>query len=327
MCHISTGACSKHYYQKVQAHSVSVKVRLLPNPWCTVTDVKGAQHLLRGEGGVYYEDLYPLISFLPRFSIATELATEEDMLPLWKASGMDHEAHHTIRREAMARMKRQPVSRTASEPPLTHSNEFDEKEPHSSPTSIPSIRRTRRAFDPEQVLPEVLSEHTLRPSRDPPESTLYDYLPFLFPFKSLFEPLFKSISRRAAPQDSEELPTLARSRTFMGKKITPEAADSNVPTEITLALTTYYAWVMRQGLLTPASATAMNNAIGAMQDAVTNLERIKNTPLPFAYQAHLRMSLWYALSLNQLLSQSAEIYMFPNCRSGYIYFSSPYAIL
>ena len=61
-----------------------------------------------------------------------------------------------------------------------------------------------------------------------------------------------------------------------------------------LFLTTYFASLMRQGLLTPASATAMNNAITTLQDTVVNLERIKNTPLPFAYQAHLRISLWQA---------------------------------
>jgi len=32
-----------------------------------------------------------------------------------------------------------------------------------------------------------------------------------------------------------------------------------------------------------------------MQDATTNLERIRTTPIPFAYQAHLRMSIWLYL--------------------------------
>ena len=79
---------------------------------------------------------------------------------------------------------------------------------------------------------------------------------------------------------------------MMGKRIKPHAVDSNVPMELTLFLTTYYASLMRQGLLVPASATAMVNNIASLQDTATNLERIKNTPLPFAYQAHLRISLW-----------------------------------
>ena len=52
--------------------------------------------MLRGEPGVYYEDLYPLVCFLPRYSThAPEVACEEDMLPMWKASAMDADKHRT----------------------------------------------------------------------------------------------------------------------------------------------------------------------------------------------------------------------------------------
>jgi len=50
---------------------------------------------------------------------------------------------------------------------------------------------------------------------------------------------------------------------------------------------------MRHGLLQPAIATGVTANLTTLQDTVSNLERICNTPLPFAYQAHLRMSLWY----------------------------------
>jgi len=52
---------------------------------------------------------------------------------------------------------------------------------------------------------------------------------------------------------------------------------------------------MRSGLLQPAIATAVTTNLTMLQDTVSNLERICNTPLPFAYQAHLRMSLWLYL--------------------------------
>jgi len=71
--------------------------------------------------------------------------------------------------------------------------------------------------------------------------------------------------------------------------------ESNVPLEITLFLSNYSAWLMRAGLLQPAIATAMTANLGVLQDTLSNLERICNTPLPFAYQAHLRMSLWLYL--------------------------------
>ena len=68
--------------------------------------------------------------------------------------------------------------------------------------------------------------------------------------------------------------------------------ESNVPMEITLFLNSYLAWLLSNGLLQPAIATGMVNNISALQDTFNNLERIRNTPLPFAYQAHLRISLW-----------------------------------
>ncbi|EEB88535.1 hypothetical protein MPER_13576, partial [Moniliophthora perniciosa FA553] len=66
--------------------------------------------------------------------------------------------------------------------------------------------------------------------------------------------------------------------------------DSNVPVEITLFLHNYTNYVIRQGLVLPATASSLVNNLNTMQDTLSNLERIGNTPMPFAYQAHLRMS-------------------------------------
>lgn len=255
-------------------------------------NLRRIQHLLRGEGGVYYEDLYPLISFLPRFSTNVEVATEQDMLPLWKASGMDHSIHKVIHETSFGSDSKL-VNRVDSAPVPSREDSFTEKDSHKT-TAETWVHSTamrgpshKRKSDPENCLPVLPSEHPLKPACDPPNHGFTDYFPFLRIFKLVFHPF-----RRRLSQLYSEHPSTASSQTFSGKKTRPDAADSNVPTEITLFLTTYYTWLMSQGLLTPASATAMNNAIASLQDAVINLERIKNTPLPFAYQAHLRMSLW-----------------------------------
>jgi predicted membrane chloride channel (bestrophin family) len=65
-----------------------------------------------------------------------------------------------------------------------------------------------------------------------------------------------------------------------------------VPLEITLFLSTYLAWLQRNGLLSPAIATALTVNIASLQDTMANLDRIRTTPIPFAYQAHLRMTMW-----------------------------------
>ncbi|KIP01661.1 hypothetical protein PHLGIDRAFT_340523 [Phlebiopsis gigantea 11061_1 CR5-6] len=256
----------------VQAYSVSVK------------------HMLRGEGGVYYADLYPLISFLPRFSTHTDHAGEDDMLPLWKASDMDHDTHKNIRSETL-NSQTTTILRSNSSPMPLGSAEESEKERDAT-----WGKRMKRAktFDPEMALPVLPSERPLQPARSPPTTSLYDYFGFL----RIFKPIIKPFSRRlrdVTSHDNDQGSVSARGRTFTGKRIRPQAADSNVPVEIALFLTTYFASLMRQGLLTPASAAAMNAAITTLQDTVVNLERIKNTPLPFAYQAHLRISLWLYL--------------------------------
>ncbi len=54
---------------------------------------------------------------------------------------------------------------------------------------------------------------------------------------------------------------------------------------------------MRSALLQPPIANGILNGVASLQDILNNLERIGSTPLPFAYQAHLRMSLWIYLLL------------------------------
>ena len=148
-----------------------------------------------------------------------------------------------------------------------------------------------KKFDPKLALPHVYSEHPLQPARNPPKESLFDYLPFLRIFKPLTRPF-----RRRAPSPPP-LPTSATgaTRSLTGKRLRPEAVDSNVPLEISLFLSSYLAWLMRNGQLQPATASAFTAGIAQLQDTVTNLDRIRNTPLPFAYQAHLRISLWMYL--------------------------------
>lgn len=145
----------------------------------------------------------------------------------------------------------------------------------------------KKTFDPEAALPAVYSEHPLQPARNPPKESLFDYLPFLRVFKFIVRP-FRS-------HREPELPQSAATRSLTGKRRAPDAVDSNVPLEITLFLNSYAAFLLKNGQLQPAAATTFMNALASLQDTVTNLDRIRNTPLPFAYQFHLRLSLWLYL--------------------------------
>ncbi|EJT98712.1 hypothetical protein DACRYDRAFT_57137, partial [Dacryopinax primogenitus] len=68
--------------------------------------------------------------------------------------------------------------------------------------------------------------------------------------------------------------------------------DGNVPLEICLYLSSYLATVGREGLVPAPTLGNLVNALSSLQDAFASLERVATTPIPFAYQAHLRMFTW-----------------------------------
>ncbi|KAF8157074.1 UPF0187-domain-containing protein [Crassisporium funariophilum] len=219
------------------------------------------KHFLRGERGVYYEDLYPLISFLPKFANGNPLDAGEK-LPLWHEDD-DHHDHRDIDTPATE------LARETSSP-----------DSHAREKTLGGTMRSRgNDFDPEMALPHIESDRPLKPARNPPEASIFDYIPLLRFFKWLVRKVFR----------------LGESKRRVKRKAYSEYVESNVPLEIILVLSNYTAWCMRNGILQPAIATGVTANLSTLQDTMSNLERICNTPLPFAYQAHLRMSLWLYL--------------------------------
>ncbi|KAF9554664.1 UPF0187-domain-containing protein [Agrocybe pediades] len=254
----------------IQAYAVSVK------------------HLLRGEQGVYYKDLYPLIAFLPRY--ANGIEAEDEKLPLWQLPE-DDAVYTTISPLAplMALIHHPEV-----EPKILAHHDRDrtvvneeiiasENESSCYPFGQ-SRREEHEPFQPEVVLPDVPSERPLRPARNPPEVTMYDYVPLL----RLFRWIFRVVTGRDTDPAQEK----------KGKKKQDEqVVESHIPLEILLVLSDYSAYLMRNKLVEPSIAAGITSNLTSLQDTVSHLERICNTPLPFAYQAHLRMSLWIYLAL------------------------------
>jgi len=208
------------------------------------------KHFIRDEPGVYYEDLYPLISFLPRYANGAT-GVESEKLPLWHEDDQARHRHITV-----------PVTQLGADSASQNSSRG------GSPVS-----------DPEKALAQVACDRPLKPARNPPPTTIYDIIPILrFP-----RWIVHKITRTAR----------ARGR---GKaRRHNEYVESHIPVEITLVLSNYTAWCMRKGLLQPAVATGLTANLTSLQDTLSNLERICNTPLPFAYQVHLRMTIWLYL--------------------------------
>ena len=230
--------------------------------------------MLRNEPGIYYEDLYPLIAFLPRYAYAADGTDVNDLLPVWQAS---HDKN-------VAPLKR-VETRTSSR--MTSLDDVDEKT-----WSISYRPRGYHEFYPEKVLPVVFTDHHLRPSRLPPKSGFFDYFPILRPIKRIrkwFKPKMVEVDgdreRFFKPHSREGSEYIVR------EKMGP--VDSNVPLQIMLHINSYNAFLLRKNLISAPAGAQLSTSIGALQDAISSLDRIKDTPLPFAYQAHLRMTLWY----------------------------------
>lgn len=158
----------------------------------------------------------------------------------------------------------------------------------STPTSSLSSTQKRRKdyFDPEKALPQIASDVPLRAARNPPHPTIYDYVPLLV----IFRPLISGPHRLYRWIFPEPEPTMfdatmpASTRSLTGKLRPPPPVDSNVPLEITLFLNSYSQTLMQKKLLEPAIASSLASNLNSLQDAVTNLERVRNTPIPYAYQ-------------------------------------------
>lgn len=84
-------------------------------------------------------------------------------------------------------------------------------------------------MDIEKVLPHVECEHELKPARNPPEATIFDYIPFL----RLFRWIARSVSKRAR---ARQLAAGIKPK----RNIYEDVVESYVPLEILLFISEYY---------------------------------------------------------------------------------------
>lgn len=151
------------------------------------------KHFLRAEPGIYYEDLYPLVCFLPRF------VSEQSLSSASHARTPDHEGPGKLKNDEL---------------PLWY---------RSNPPKIHRKLNRQKTFDPEKVLPSISSEVPLLPARNPPKLTFWVFFPFLIPFR-WFANIVSKRFRRGLVEDAT---------TVSGKALKSAHVESDVPLEIT----------------------------------------------------------------------------------------------
>lgn len=129
--------------------------------------------------------------------------------------------------------------------------------------------------------------NALLPARMPPKSTVLDIWPLSLVAKHLVRHGKANVSGRKA----------ARLRAKLGGMGADGGVKSkNLPLEISFYLSSYLAAQQARGV-PPSGMTAFYTNLQALVDALTGLERILTTPIPFSYAAHL----WTVTTLYCLL--------------------------
>lgn len=80
-------------------------------------------------------------------------------------------------------------------------------------------------------------------------------------------------------------------------KLRSKTVSHNLPLEISFYLSSYIAALQNRKVLDAPTSTALLNSLGQLVDALTGLERILTTPIPFSYRVHL----WTVTLLYNLL--------------------------
>lgn len=220
------------------------------------------KHQLRGENGIYYEDLYHLVKCLPAFSMATNVLSpiyaqghSEKHFQSFPHPSDDHE---DFTRVGTARTFLKPTDL-----------------PHTSTTTSNAARKDIQgaAVSATSLGMTADGEPILMPSRLPPSTTIFDVWPLTM-FVRVIQASGKALRGKKAARDR------ARNMDKYGYK------SVNVPMEISMYLNTYFRALQGRGLDGLILANLFEH-LKQLLDANVGLERIQTTPIPFSYSVHL----------------------------------------
>ncbi|KAJ7595691.1 Bestrophin, RFP-TM, chloride channel-domain-containing protein [Mycena floridula] len=233
------------------------------------------KHYLRGEDGIYYQDLYYLVKFLPAYALpagipsAVELnsptaGTDGNLQPEKPPLASNGTGSFLHQRTGAPSADQLPLPVTSSVPRIT--------------TNDGNVD----ASDDKVILPRQ-DEGLLFPSRMPPKYHIFD----LFPFSLLVRVLTKR---------GKEVKGKKAAR--MRAKMRTNAVSHNLPLEISLYISSYISALQVRKHMDVPTTNMLLNSLNMLVDSLTGLERILTTPIPFSYSIHLWVvTVLYCLAL------------------------------
>ncbi|KAJ6555149.1 Bestrophin, RFP-TM, chloride channel-domain-containing protein [Mycena vulgaris] len=225
-------------------------------------------HYLRGEDGIYYQDLYYLVKFLPAYALPPGIPNGAS----YDASGLS---------PSSARIS----DASGNRPSLGNQSSFLYQRAPPSTFSIGGLKTSRslRSIrspipgEPQKIILARADEAFLLPGSMPPKYHLFD----LFPFSLLV----RCLTKRGKEVKGKKA---ARMRAKMLMEKDGQGAGShNLPLEISLYLSSWIAALQHRKQNDVPTTNTLLAALNQLVDALTGLERILTTPIPFSYSIHL----------------------------------------
>jgi len=292
------------------------------------------KHHLRGEMGLYYEDLYNLIQPLHehrhinhRHQAKSRKAETIKVRPSKSQPDLRPSTSHPAPC---------PPSIVASSPPKSPPNNvapptsiYGTFNPSSSSLSLPKNhqpngkRKSRaRAQSTHSDVTEdgecnLDSEehHLIQPSELPQPTSIMDEVEGdLIPFRSFFsslKDLWRGIFGHGPelPMNSNQDGTVRTGWSFFSRPSNDKRAENqmmaksrprlarpteNVPLDVLRVLTEWVSVLESRGTV-PGGLGGMYGCISSFEESLSALERILTTPLPFVYSVHIRHTVWIYL--------------------------------
>jgi len=251
------------------------------------------KHYLRGEEGINYEDLYHIVKFLPSYALPAGIPSQVDLSAnrdSLNCTSLKEQEQEQVTVQHISSVNPRPgsfpgvsshrspavrnggtLTNSESAPhlplPTTSPGETDIKEEKVARASTSATSKTKN-----NVKESSSEPFDLLPARNPPQYSLFD----LFPFSLLV----KYLTRRGRQVKGKKG---ARHRAMMRRQM----VSHNLPLEISLYLSSYVAVLQNRKCADAPTINNLMTALNQLVDALTGLERILTTPIPFSYSTHL----------------------------------------
>ncbi|KAF8839778.1 UPF0187-domain-containing protein [Paxillus ammoniavirescens] len=246
------------------------------------------KHYLRGEDGIFYADLYPLVKFLPPYALPASIPSSADLPGDMRAEMASQNQDGDVPASPRSGhfptsvMHRRTTEATISELPLPSTA------PGTRANTLvgPVLQVNGRPQAGEKVSTEPNDELYILPAQIPPKYSVFD----LFPFSLLI----KMLTKRGHDVKGKKAARLrAQMRNHRG------GMSHNVPLEISLYLSSYISALQtRKASVDTPTIGVLFSTLNQLVDALTGLERILTTPIPFSYSIHLWLvTAMYCLAL------------------------------